>query len=110
MKEHKDSDDSGDDDDKDGAYSGTGLSKEDKMKLLEIAKKNALNVHGGLNKNESIAMRHGGLTIEKLTEKCQRVADGKEDPVTEDIPDDMLNHPFEMVEKAPEQLTFRYES
>lgn len=107
MKEHKDSDDSGDDDDKDGAYSGTGLSKEDKMKLLEIAKKNALNVHGGLNKNESIAMRHGGLTIEKLTEKCQRVADGKEDPVTEDIPDDMLNHPFEMVEKAPEQLTFR---
>merc|ERR1711990_1104776 len=84
MKEHKDSDDSGDDDDKDGAYSGTGLSKEDKMKLLEIAEKNALNVHGGLNKNESIAMRHGGLTIEKLTEKCQRVADGKEDPVTED--------------------------
>ena len=36
-----------------------------------------------------------------------RVAAGQEDPVTEDIPDDMMNHPFEMVEKAPEQLTFR---
>ena len=79
------------------------------MKLLEIAKKNALNVHGGLTKNESVAMRAGGLTIEKLTEKCMRVAAGKEDPITEDIPDDMLNHPFEMVEKAPEQLTFRPE-
>ena len=60
-----------------------------------------------MNKNESIAMRAGGLTIEQLTEKCARVAEGKEDPITEDIPDDMLNHPFEVVEKAPEQLTFR---
>ena len=41
-------------------FQGSGLSKEDKMKLLEIAKKNALNVHGGLNKNESISMRAGG--------------------------------------------------
>lgn len=88
-------------------YEGTGLSREDKMKLLEIAKKNALNVHGGLNKNESIAMRAGGLTIEQLTAKCQRVQDGKDEPMTEDIPDDMLNHPFAVVEKAPEQLTFR---
>lgn len=47
------------------------------------------------------------MTIEQLTAKCQRVADGKEDPITEDIPDDMLNHPFAVVEKAPEQLTFR---
>jgi hypothetical protein len=77
------------------------------MKLLEIAKKNALNVHGGLNKNESIAIRAGGLTIEQLTEKCIRVADGKEDPIADHIPDDMLNHPFAVIEKAPEQLTFR---
>mgnify|MGYP000186787415 CR=1 FL=1 len=77
------------------------------MKLLEIAKKNALNVHGGLNKNESIAIRAGGLTIEQLTEKCQRVAEGKEDPISENIPDDMLNHPFAVEEAQPEQLTFR---
>ena len=44
-------------------FQGSGLSKEDKMKLLEIAKKNALNVHGGLNKNESISMRAGGKKI-----------------------------------------------
>ena len=36
------------------------------MKLLEIAKKNALNVHGGLNKNESISMRAGGEIILKF--------------------------------------------
>lgn len=108
MKEHSDSDSSEEEKGTAGGkYDGIGLSKEDKMKLLEIAKKNALNVHGGLTKNESVAMRAGGLTIEKLTEKCMRVAAGKEDPVTEDIPDDMMNHPFEMVEKAPEQLTFR---
>ena len=52
--------------------------------------KNALNVHGGLNKNESIAIRAGGLTIEQLTAKCVRVAEGKEDPVTEELPDDMV--------------------
>jgi len=107
MKEHDSSSEDEKDDGDDDKYAGTGLSKEDKMKLLEIAKKNAMNVHGGLNKNESIAMRAGGLTIEQLTAKCARVADGKEDPISEDIPDDMLNHPFEMVEKAPEQLTFR---
>ena len=77
------------------------------MKLLEIAKKNALNVHGGLNKNEGIAIRAGGLTIEQLTAKCVRVAEGKDDPISEDIPEDMLNHPFAVEEKAPEQLTFR---
>ena len=61
MKEHSDSDSS--DEEKGaagGKYDGIGLSKEDKMKLLEIAKKNALNVHGGLTKNESVAMRAGG--------------------------------------------------
>ena len=107
MKEHKDSGSEESDGDEDDRYKGSGLSKEDKMKLLEIAKKNALNVHGGLNKNESIAMRAGGLTIEQLTEKAKRIQDGISDPVTEDVPDDMLNHPFEMVEKEPEQLTFR---
>ena len=95
------------DDDDDDKYAGTGLTKEDKMKLLEIAKKNALNVHGGLNKNESIAMRAGGLTIEQLTAKAARIQSGKDDPISEDIPDDMLNHPFAVEEKAPEQLTFR---
>jgi len=109
MREHSDSgsDKSDDDEDKDGRYKGSGLSKEDKMKLLEIAKKNALNVHGGLNKNESIAIRAGGLTIEQLTAKCVRVAEGKEDPVMEQIPDDMVNHPFAVEESKPEQLTFR---
>lgn len=107
MKEHADSASDSSDGDEDDKYRGSGLSKEDKMKLLEIAKKNALNVHGGLNKNESIAIRAGGLTIEQLTEKCQRVAEGKEDPITENIPDDMLNHPFAVEESQPEQLTFR---
>lgn len=107
MREHSGSDSGSSDADEDDKYRGSGLSKEDKMKLLEIAKKNALNVHGGLNKNESIAIRAGGLTIEQLTAKCHRVAEGKEDPVTEQIPDDMLNHPFAVIEKAPEQLTFR---
>lgn len=107
FKEHQDSDSGKSDEDDDDHYKGSGLSKEDKMKLLEIAKKNALNVHGGLNKNESIAIRAGGLTIEQLTEKCIRVADGKEDPIADHIPDDMLNHPFAVIEKAPEQLTFR---
>merc|ERR1739838_631204 len=107
MKEHADSGSDNSEGEDDDRYKGSGLSKEDKMKLLEIAKKNALNVHGGLNKNESIAMRAGGLTIEQLTEKAKRIQDGIADPVSEDVPDDMLNHPFEVVEKAPEQLTFR---
>ncbi|CBY34438.1 unnamed protein product [Oikopleura dioica] len=102
-EQRKHSDDEGDDD----KYAGTGLTKEDKLKLLEIAKKNALNVHGGLNKNESIAMRAGGLTIEQLTAKASRIQSGKDDPISEDIPDDMLNHPFAVEEKEPEQLTFR---
>jgi len=107
MREHGNSDSDKSDEDDDDHYKGSGLSKEDKLKLLEIAKKNALNVHGGLNKNESIAMRAGGLTIEQLTEKAKRIQEGISDPVSEDVPDDMLNHPFEVVEKAPEQLTFR---
>jgi len=105
--EHDNSDSDKSDGDEDDKYRGSGLSKEDKMKLLEIAKKNALNVHGGLNKNESIAIRAGGLTIEQLTAKCVRVAEGKEDPVTEELPDDMVNHPFAVEETKPEQLTFR---
>ena len=76
------------------------ITKEEKARLLEVARKNALQMSSAtktLSKHDQIAIRAGGMTLEQLTEKCKDISDGKADVM------DLLgrgeveiaNHPFE---------------
>jgi len=76
------------------------ITKEEKARLLEVARKNALQMTGAtktLSKNDEIAIRAGGLTLEQLTEKCNDIAKGKIDVM--DLLGrgevELMNHPFD---------------
>jgi len=75
------------------------ITKEEKARLLEVARKNALQMSSAtktLSKHDQIAIRAGGMTLEQLTDKCKDISDGKADVM------DLLgrgeveiaNHPF----------------
>lgn len=50
-----------------------------------------------LSKNDQIAIRAGGMTLEQLTDKCKDISDGKADVM--DLLGrgevEILNHPFD---------------
>jgi len=76
------------------------ITKEEKARLLEVARKNALQMTSAtksLSKNDQIAIRAGGMTLEQLTDKCKDISDGKADVM--DLLGrgevEILNHPFD---------------
>lgn len=76
------------------------ITKEEKARLLEVARKNALQMTTAtktLSKNDEIAIRAGGMTLEQLTEKCQDISKGKADVM--DLLGrgevELMNHPFD---------------
>lgn len=76
------------------------ITKEEKARLLEVARKNALQMTTAtktLSKTDEIAIRAGGMTLEQLTEKCQDISKGKADVM--DLLGrgevELMNHPFD---------------
>uniref|UniRef100_F6ZBX8 G-patch domain-containing protein n=1 Tax=Ciona intestinalis TaxID=7719 RepID=F6ZBX8_CIOIN len=80
------------------------ISKEDKVKLLEIAKANVLAQHRADStltnlSTESLAvMRSGGVTVEQLTGVCKDIMDGKREVTVQN--EAKINHPYQ-VKEAP---------
>merc|ERR1711881_246245 len=75
------------------------ITKEEKARLLEVARRNALQMSSAtktLSKSDEIAIRAGGMTLEQLTDKCKDISDGKADVM--DLLGrgevEILNHPF----------------
>ncbi|XP_078495207.1 protein Son-like [Ciona intestinalis] len=80
------------------------ISKEDKVKLLEIAKANVLAQHRADStltnlSSESLAViRSGGVTVEQLTGVCKDIMDGKREVTVQN--EAKINHPYQ-VKEAP---------
>lgn len=76
------------------------ITKEEKARLLEVARRNALQMSSAtktLSKTDEIAIRAGGMTLEQLTDKCKDISDGKADVM--DLLGrgevEIMNHPFD---------------
>lgn len=87
------------------------ITKEEKARLLEVARKNALQMSSAtktLSKSDQIAIRAGGMTLEQLTDKCKDISEGKADVM--DLLGrgevEIMNHPF--ANKAAEETTYNW--
>ena len=87
------------------------ITKEEKARLLEVARKNALQMSSAtktLSKHDQIAIRAGGMTLEQLTDKCKDISDGKADVM--DLLGrgevEIMNHPF--ANKAAEETNYNW--